>query len=62
MWKEIPQRLIYTIFIRNGPKGSVTKIRLSEGLFTKKLKKYILHPKNGRVEGVCCGGVHNRSI
>lgn len=27
-------KLIYIIFMRNGPNGSVTKISLSKGLFT----------------------------
>lgn len=49
MWKQIPQRLIYIIFIRNGLKGPVIKTSLSEGLYTWN-SEYTAHPKSGKIK------------
>lgn len=49
MWKQIPQRLSYIIFIHNGLKGPVTKTSLSEGLFTWN-SEYTAHPKSGKIK------------
>lgn len=49
MWKQIPQRLIYIMFIHNGLKGPVTKTSQSEGPYIRN-SEYRAHPKSSEIK------------